>query len=78
MIRTCGRTPRRSLELANYKVLKAENGKRGVELARHMPDLVLCDIMMPELDGYGVLHLLGRDPATAEVPFIFLERQGRT
>jgi len=61
------------LELANYTVLKAENGKRGVELARSTPpDLVLCDIMMPELDGYGVLHLLGRDPATAEVPFIFL------
>lgn len=61
------------LELANYTVLKAENGKRGVELARKTPpDLVLCDIMMPELDGYGVLHLLGRDPATAEVPFVFL------
>jgi CRP-like cAMP-binding protein/AmiR/NasT family two-component response regulator len=61
------------LELANYKVIKAENGRRGVELARsHTPDLVLCDIMMPELDGYGVLHLLGRDPATAEIPFIFL------
>lgn len=61
------------LELANYTVLRAENGKRGVELARRTPpDLVLCDIMMPELDGYGVLHLLGRDPATAEVPFIFL------
>lgn len=61
------------LELANYRVLKAENGRRGVEVARHeTPDLVLCDIMMPELDGYGVLHMLGRDPATAEVPFIFL------
>ena len=61
------------LELANYRVLKAENGRRGVELARKdKPDLVLCDIMMPELDGYGVLHLLGRDPATAELPFIFL------
>lgn len=61
------------LELANYRVLKAENGKKGVEIARQdPPDLVLCDIMMPELDGYGVLHLLGRDPATAEVPFIFL------
>lgn len=61
------------LELANYHVIKAENGRRGVELARKAPpDLVLCDIMMPELDGYGVLHLLGRDPATAEVPFIFL------
>jgi DNA-binding response OmpR family regulator len=61
------------LELADYRVLKAENGRRGVELARkETPDLVLCDIMMPELDGYGVLHMLGRDPATAEVPFIFL------
>jgi CRP/FNR family transcriptional regulator, cyclic AMP receptor protein len=61
------------LELAGYRVNKAENGKRGVEAARkEMPDLVLCDIMMPELDGYGVLHMLGRNPATAEVPFIFL------
>jgi len=61
------------LELANYKVYKAENGRKGVEIARkHMPDLVLCDIMMPELDGYGVLHMLGKDPATAELPFIFL------
>jgi DNA-binding response OmpR family regulator len=61
------------LELANYEVVTAENGRRGVEHARmHKPDLVLCDIMMPELDGYGVLHLLGRDPSTAEIPFIFL------
>jgi CRP/FNR family transcriptional regulator, cyclic AMP receptor protein len=61
------------LELAGYRVLKAEHGKRGVELARtEKIDLVLCDIMMPELDGYGVLHLLGRDPTTADAPFIFL------
>lgn len=61
------------LELAHYRVLKAENGKQGVDLARkEMPDLVLCDIMMPELDGYGVLHMLGRSPDTAEIPFIFL------
>ena len=61
------------LELANFRVLQASNGRAGVELARREnPDLVLCDIMMPELDGYGVLHLLGRDPATAEMPFIFL------
>lgn len=61
------------LELANYRVLKAEQGRRGVDIARkEKPDLVICDIMMPELDGYGVLHMLGRDPATAEIPFIFL------
>jgi len=61
------------LELASYRVLKAENGRRGVEIARkEKPDLVLCDIMMPELDGYSVLHLLGKNPDTAELPFIFL------
>ncbi len=61
------------LELAHYRVLKAENGKKGVDIARkEHPDLVLCDIMMPELDGYGVLHMLGRSPDTAEIPFIFL------
>ena len=61
------------LELANYRVLKAENGRRGVDIARkEKPDLILCDIMMPELDGYGVLHMLSRSPDTAEIPFIFL------
>ncbi|OJV21750.1 MAG: transcriptional regulator [Dyadobacter sp. 50-39] len=61
------------LELANYKVLTAVNGKQGVQLAmEHIPDLIVCDIMMPELDGYGVLHLLGRDQRTADIPFIFL------
>ena len=47
------------LTLAGYKTSTAENGKIGVELAiREIPDLIVCDIMMPELDGYGVLHLL--------------------
>lgn len=61
------------LELANYKVFTAENGKVGVEAAlREDPDLIICDIMMPELDGFGVLHLLQRNPATRNKPFIFL------
>ncbi len=61
------------LELANYEVFTAENGKIGVDLARkHKPDLIVCDIMMPELDGYGVLHLLGKNEETAGIPFIFL------
>ena len=61
------------LELANYQVLTADNGKSGVELAtKHRPDLILCDIMMPELDGYGVLYLLNKSPETATIPFIFL------
>lgn len=61
------------LELANYKMLVAANGKVGVELAlEHKPDLIICDIMMPELDGYGVLHLLSRNNDTSAIPFIFL------
>ena len=61
------------LELANYKVFTAENGKIGVELAlRENPDLIICDIMMPELDGYGVLHLLQKNPSAGHKPFIFL------
>jgi len=61
------------LGLANYKVITAENGKVGVELAtREKPDLIICDIMMPELDGYGVLHILNKNVETAGIPFIFL------
>ena len=61
------------LELANYKVVQAENGKQGVEEAQqHKPDLIICDIMMPVLDGYGVIHLLNKIPETASIPFIFL------
>ena len=61
------------LTLAGYEVFTAENGKRGVETAlRENPELVICDIMMPELDGYGVLHLLRKNEATVNTPFIFL------
>ncbi|RAJ10956.1 CRP-like cAMP-binding protein [Chitinophaga skermanii] len=61
------------LSLAGYETIEAENGKRAVELAKeHKPDLIVCDIMMPELDGYGVLHLLRKVPDTEHIPFIFL------
>ena len=61
------------LDLAGYKVLTAENGKIGVELAlEHKPDLVICDIMMPVMDGYGVLHMLQRNEEMMDTPFIFL------
>ncbi len=61
------------LELAGYKVKTAVNGKLGVELAlQEKPDLIICDIMMPVLDGYGVLHLLNKNPALTGIPFIFL------
>lgn len=61
------------LELAEYRVLQADNGKIGVEIAiQYKPDLILCDIMMPELDGYGVLYMLSKNINTADIPFIFL------
>jgi CRP-like cAMP-binding protein len=61
------------LELSKYKVFTAKNGKEGIEIAqKERPDLIICDIMMPVLDGYGVLHLLSKSPETASIPFIFL------
>lgn len=61
------------LELAHYEVATAENGKIGVEMAKKFrPDVVVCDIMMPEMDGYGVLEVLSKNSSTASTPFIFL------
>lgn len=61
------------LELAGYRTLTAENGKKGVDLAlREKPDVIVCDIMMPDLDGYGVLHMLRKNESTQYIPFIFL------
>jgi CRP-like cAMP-binding protein len=61
------------LELANYQVITAANGKLGVELAKSdKPDLIICDVMMPELDGFGVLHVLSKNADTSLIPFIFL------
>lgn len=61
------------LELSNYKVITAENGKIGVEKAiLEKPDLIICDIMMPVLDGYGVLHAIHKNEAIKNTPFIFL------
>lgn len=61
------------LDLAGYEVITAINGKEGVLKAKQeMPNIILCDIMMPELDGYGVLHILGRNPETMHIPFLFL------
>src|SRR3954447_6237723 len=65
------------LRLENYAPLGAENGRRGLETARaQKPDLILCDVMMPELDGYGVLQALRKDAATVTIPFIFLTAKG--
>lgn len=61
------------LESGNFEAISAESGKVGLQLAKTLlPDLILCDIMMPELDGYEVLKILQSDPLTAAIPFIFL------
>ncbi|WP_420322026.1 response regulator [Flagellimonas sp.] len=61
------------LELSDYEVFTAPNGKIGIQMAKEkMPDIVVCDIMMPEVDGYGVLEELSTDETTKHIPFIFL------
>jgi DNA-binding response OmpR family regulator len=61
------------LHLAGYEILLAENGKKGAASAiANLPDLILCDIMMPELDGYAVLRILSKNELTENIPFIFL------
>jgi DNA-binding NarL/FixJ family response regulator len=65
------------LRYHDYQPIGAENGRQGVEVARQeVPDLILCDVMMPELDGYGVLQALQMDGLLARIPFIFLSAKG--
>jgi CheY-like chemotaxis protein len=65
------------LDMEGFEALGAENGRLGLEMIRsRQPDLILCDVMMPELDGYGVLKALRADPAIAEIPFVFLTAKG--
>src|SRR3712207_548318 len=61
------------LDAEGFEAISAQNGRIGVELAQqHLPDLILCDVRMPELDGYGVLKALRSEPATVAIPLIFL------
>ena len=65
------------LRLERFNPLAAPNGRAGVQSAkREMPDLILCDVMMPELDGYGGIAALRADPETVAIPFIFLTAKG--
>ncbi|QEM02572.1 response regulator [Mucilaginibacter rubeus] len=67
------------LELEGYKVISALNGERGMLLAaQRLPDLILCDIMMPGPDGYEVFNGLHANPLTANIPFIFLTASAET
>lgn len=65
------------LRYAGYDVRDAENGRLGLELvAQWVPDLVVCDLMMPELDGYATLAAMRADPASATIPFLCLTARG--
>lgn len=61
------------LSAEGFQTISADNGRSGMELALiEQPDVIICDVLMPELDGYGVLKALQQNPATATIPFIFL------
>ena len=65
------------LRFHEYEAIAAQNGREGVEAARReTPDLILCDVMMPEMDGHGVLQAVQRDARLAPIPFIFLTAKG--
>ncbi len=65
------------LERGGFEVIAAPEGRTGILLAqRELPDLILCDVMMPEVDGYGVLGALRAERATEMIPFIFLTAKG--
>lgn len=62
------------LEAQGFDTIGAEDGLAGIEQAqKHLPDLVICDIQMPDMDGYSVLTTLRQDPDTAIIPFIFFD-----
>jgi CheY-like chemotaxis protein len=57
----------------NFDAIGAEDGAQGMQLARdQMPDLILCDVLLPQLDGYHVIQQLQQDPATTAIPYIFI------
>src|SRR5205809_5047702 len=65
------------IEMGGLKPFSAANGRAGVAVAkRELPDVILCDVSMPEMDGYGVLETLRADSATVSIPFIFLTAKG--
>ena len=71
------RTVKRMVNRGGYNLLEATNGEEGIGKAEEaLPDLILCDITMPKLDGYGTLERLQQNPETASIPFIFMTGLG--
>ena len=66
------------LDLEGFNVIGATNGMEGLQQAiAQIPDVIICDVMMPQLDGYGVLKEVRGNPATAAIPFIFVSATPR-
>jgi DNA-binding NarL/FixJ family response regulator len=67
------------LEFRGYDVLTAENGRQALELLQKtIPDLIICDVMMPEMDGYTLVEHIREDPRTEWVPVLFLSAKGQS
>ncbi|NEO26093.1 MAG: response regulator transcription factor [Kamptonema sp. SIO4C4] len=67
------------LEFRGYEVLAAENGREALELLeQHTPDMIICDVMMPEMDGYAFIERVRESPQTSWIPFLFLSAKGQS
>jgi DNA-binding response OmpR family regulator len=67
------------LEFRGYEVLTADNGKEALNsLSQNLPDMIICDIMMPEMDGYGLIENVRQDPRTSWIPVLFLSARGQS
>ncbi|WP_036485829.1 response regulator transcription factor [Myxosarcina sp. GI1] len=67
------------LEFRGYNVATAENGREALEvLDRHIPDLIICDVMMPEMDGYALVKHIREEPTTNKIPVLFLSAKGQS
>jgi DNA-binding NarL/FixJ family response regulator len=67
------------LEFRGYEVLTADNGKEALNLlSQNLPDMIICDIMMPEMDGYALIENVRQDPRTSWIPVLFLSARGQS
>jgi DNA-binding NarL/FixJ family response regulator len=67
------------LEFRGYEVLTADNGKEALHLlSQNLPDMIVCDIMMPEMDGYALIENVRQDPRTSWIPVLFLSARGQS
>lgn len=67
------------LEFQGYEVMTAENGREALEILEHQtPDMIICDVMMPEMDGYALIEKVRQDSRTSWIPFMFLSAKGQS